>query len=101
VTQPPYGPIADLLWHGRHPRLRSGRVHDRDDLAKVASDYFELATRDEPRRTLRRAFEEQRSAGPLHQLLASVPALLVIVSTKYDVAGRKDVRSRRAGIRPD
>lgn len=73
-------------------RYLAGRVEfpsedprDRDDLAKVASYYLDLSSRDELRRTLRTAFAERRSVGSLHKLLAAVPAPLVIVSTNYDV----------------
>jgi hypothetical protein len=69
----------------RRVSFPSENPSDRDDLAKVASYYLDMSPREELKRTLRRAFAERWSGGPLHQLLASLPAPLVIVSTNYDL----------------
>jgi hypothetical protein len=58
--------------------------YDRDDLAKVASYYVDIGNRTMLKDCLRTAFERPSEIGPLHRLLASVEAPLVIVSTNYD-----------------
>jgi hypothetical protein len=58
--------------------------HDRDDLAKVASYYADIAGRRTLRERLREVLNRSYQSGPLHEFLAAVPAPLVIVVTNYD-----------------
>jgi hypothetical protein len=54
------------------------------DLARVSSYYVDVAGREGLRGRLREVFNNQFVPGPLHELLAAVPAPLVIVVTNYD-----------------
>jgi hypothetical protein len=58
--------------------------HDMDDLAKVSSYAADVSGRPQLRRRLRGVLNRPYQCGPLHQLLAQVPAHLLIVVTNYD-----------------
>jgi hypothetical protein len=58
--------------------------YDRDNLAKVSSYYSDVSGRPRLRQKLRDIFNRKFSFGTLHQLLASVPAHMLIISTNYD-----------------
>jgi hypothetical protein len=55
-----------------------------DDLGKVADYYRVAAGRGRLRDRLRRIFAREYPYAPLHELLARVPAPLLIVTTNYD-----------------
>jgi len=57
---------------------------DRDDLAKVSSYFAEVSGRRRLRDRLRQVLACDYASGPLHQLLAAVPAHQLIVVTNYD-----------------
>lgn len=59
-------------------------AEERRNLATVASYYHEVSGRRLLRERLREIIDRPYSFGPLHSLLASVSAPLVIVSTNYD-----------------
>jgi len=68
---------------------------DREDLAKVASYYVDIGNRTLLKDCLRAAFERTSEIGPLHRLLASVDAPLVIVSTNYDTLVERALQDAR------
>lgn len=57
---------------------------ERDDLAKVSSYYVDIAGRRVLRERLRDVLCQPYHTGPLHELLAAIPAPMVIVVTNYD-----------------
>ena len=57
---------------------------DCDDLAKVSSYYADIAGRRPLRERLRDVLNHDYQSGPLHELLADIPAPLLIVVTNYD-----------------
>lgn len=58
--------------------------HERKDLAKVASYYADVSGRPRLRQKLREVFNRQFRHGSIHQMLAKVPAHMLIMSTNYD-----------------
>jgi hypothetical protein len=65
-------------------RFPSRNPLDLDDLAKVASYYADMSGRGRLRERLRAVLARDFPVGPLHQMLAAVPAPQVIVATNYD-----------------
>jgi hypothetical protein len=57
---------------------------ERDDLAKVSSYYVDIAGRRVLRERLRDVLCHPYHTGPLHELLAAIPAPMVVVVTNYD-----------------
>ena len=74
--------LARLL--ANEAEFPSSDPRDRDDLAKVASYYADIAGRRTLRERLREVLNRSYQSGPLHEFLAAVPAPLVIVVTNYD-----------------
>jgi hypothetical protein len=62
---------------------------DKDNLAKVASYYADVNGRPVLRERLRDVLNRDVPCGPIHQLLAEVPAHQVIVVTNYDMLVEK------------
>jgi hypothetical protein len=74
-------------WLAGQTNLPSKVRRDRENLAKVAMYYVDVAGREHLRSTLRQAFvraDAPYGPTPLHRLLASIPVPLVIFSTNYD-----------------
>lgn len=67
---------------------------ERDDLAKVSSYYVDIAGRRTLRERLREVLNGEYQSGPLHELLADVPAPLVIVVTNYDTLLEQAFRAK-------
>ena len=67
---------------------------DRDDLAKVSSYYADIAGRRTLRERLRDVLNHNYQSGPLHELLAEVPAPLLIVVTNYDTLVEQAFRAK-------
>ena len=95
------GRLSDVPWDPQQPQFLPSGVelsrflaqesnfpsqdpHDIDDLAKVASYYAIISGRRILHERLHEIFNYEFTYGPLHTLLASVPAPLLIVSTNYD-----------------
>lgn len=66
---------------------------DRGDLAKVSSYYADIAGRRTLRERLREVLNHEYQGSLLHELLAAVPAPLVIVVTNYDSLVEKAFRA--------
>ena len=86
------GPSSNCLPTGREladymaneSEFPSQDEYDRRDLAKVSSYYADISGRSRLKQLLREVLSQEREPGPIHRLLASVPANQVIVSTNYD-----------------
>jgi hypothetical protein len=68
---------------------------DRCDLAKVSSYYADIAGRRTLRERLRETLNYEYQGNLIHELLAAVPAPLVIVVTNYDCLVEKAFRAAR------
>jgi hypothetical protein len=88
-------------WDGDHPvalpsgvelagylaaksKFPSEERRDLEDLAKVSSYFSDLVGRSRLRQRLREILNHDFVFSPLHQLLAAIPAPLLIVGTNYD-----------------
>ena len=67
---------------------------DRNDLAKVSSYYADIAGRRPLRERLRDVLNHDYQSGPLHELLADIPAPLLIVVTNYDTLVEQAFRAK-------
>lgn len=76
--------LARLLADRVVPPFPSLEHLDREDLTKVASWYAATNDRTILRMVLRNTLAGTYQPGPLHELLASVPTPLLIVTTNYD-----------------
>jgi hypothetical protein len=68
---------------------------ERDDLAKVSSYYADILGRRVLRKRLRDILLRPYHTGPLHELLAEIPAPMVIVVTNYDTLVEQAFRAAR------
>jgi hypothetical protein len=86
ADQPTFLPNGSDLAHflADKSSFPSADPHDRDDLAKVSSYFTEISGRRRLRDRLRQVLAGDYPSGPLHNLLAAVPAHQVIVVTNYD-----------------
>jgi hypothetical protein len=88
-TQPPAmlpsgTALALMLANRVRPPFPSHETQDREDLAKVASWYVATNDRKTLRMVLRDTLDGTYEASPLHTLIASVAAPLLIFTTNYD-----------------
>ena len=96
------------VWDGAQPFLPNGAElaraiaqaskfpssddHDVDDLAKVSSYYAEFVGRKWLMQYLRKQFMRDMPTSPLHQVLASIKAPMLLVATNYDTLLEKAFR---------
>src|SRR5262252_5587954 len=77
----------------REASFPSDEKSDRDDLAKVASYYSEIAVgRDRLRERLRQLLNGDYPSGSLHQFLAGISIPMVFVVTNYDTLLENEFR---------
>jgi hypothetical protein len=74
--------LAQLL--AEETQFPSADPRDRDDLAKVCSYYSDVSGRSALRERLREVLSHDYKCGELHNLIASIDAHQVIVTTNYD-----------------
>jgi hypothetical protein len=79
---PSGGELANFL--AEEAEFPSPDPGERSDLAKVSSYYADIAGRRTLRERLREVLNHEYRTSLLHELLAAVPAPLVIVVTNYD-----------------